>query len=473
MSIIKFPYRIQKKFTYLHAFSHIIRAVQRYKSTDWSGGNFMEDFEVYNDENKKQENLNPENENVDIDNKETENNSEKTGSSVNETEEASSASKEDKAKNTKSKKFNASFIKKHRTASIITGCLLLSLSGGFAGSMIAIKMNRSNSTVLYRAVDSNPSSNNADGTSLSYSDIAKETMDSVVEIQTETMSTNKLFTQAVESGAGSGVILSEDGYIVTNNHVIDGANSIIVKTRDGKSFNAKLVGTDPSTDLAVIKIEATGLKPAVLGSSSKLEVGDTAIAIGNPLGELGGTVTTGIVSALDREVTIDNQTMHLLQTNAAINPGNSGGGLFNDKGELIGIVNAKSSGSNIEGLGFAIPIDRAKDVITSLIDNGYVKDRASLGVTLTTGTINNPLSNETSTQVYIVEVEKGGAAEKAGLQAGDQILKVDDTNVENISDVKTAVNAHKAGETMKITVLRENNTKTITVTLGEAKNLKQ
>ena len=160
--------------------------------------------------------------------------------------------------------------------------------------------------------------------------------------------------------------------------------------------------------------------------------------------------------------------MHLLQTNAAINPGNSGGGLFNDQGELIGIINAKSSGSNIEGLGFAIPIDRAKDVITSLIDNGYVKGRASLGVTLTTGTTNNPLSNKSSTQVYIIEVQEGSAAAKAGLQAGDQILKVDDTDVEEIADVKTAVNSHKAGETMNITILRDNSTQTIQVTLDEA-----
>ncbi|MEJ8738235.1 trypsin-like peptidase domain-containing protein [Erysipelotrichaceae bacterium HCN-30851] len=418
----------------------------------------MEDFEVYNEENKNQDEIKPEEEKVE-------------GTSSEEVKEASSESAEDKTESKKDKKPRTSFIKKHRTASIVTGCLLLSLGGGFAGSMLAMKVNQSNSTVLYQAVDkssSSSSSNNASGTSLSYADIAKETMDSVVEIQTETMSTNKLFAQAVESGAGSGVILSEDGYIVTNNHVIEGANTITVKTRDGKSYNAKLIGTDSSTDLAVIKIDATGLKPAVLGNSSELQVGDTAIAIGNPLGELGGTVTTGIVSALDREVTIDNQTMHLLQTNAAINPGNSGGGLFNDQGELIGIVNAKSSGSNIEGLGFAIPIDRAKDVITSLIDNGYVKGRASLGVTLTTGTTNNPLSNESSTQVYIIEVQEGSAAAKAGLQAGDQILKVDDTDVEEIADVKTAVNSHKAGETMNITILRDNSTQTIQVTLDEA-----
>ncbi|MCR0262367.1 trypsin-like peptidase domain-containing protein [[Clostridium] innocuum] len=364
-----------------------------------------------------------------------------------------------------------SFIRRHRNACIISGCLLISVGGGFGGATLAYQLNKSNGsgTVLYQSVEKTNSKNNtANASSMSVKDVANEAMDSVVEIKTESVSNNEYFQQAVQSGAGSGVILSKDGYIVTNNHVIDGASKITVTTKDGKSYDAKLIGTDSSTDLAVIKIEATSLKPAVMGSSSKLEVGDTAVAIGNPLGELGGTVTSGIISALDREVTIDNQTMQLLQTNAAINPGNSGGGLFNDQGELIGIVNAKSSGSNIEGLGFAIPIDHAKDVITNLIENGYVKGRASLGVTLTLGTSNNPFSTDTSTQVYIAKVEDGKAADKAGLQAGDQILKVDDKDVENISDVKTVVNSHKAGETMKITVLRERSTKTFTVTLGEA-----
>ena len=364
-----------------------------------------------------------------------------------------------------------SFIRRHRNACIISGCLLISVGGGFGGATLAYQLNKSNGsgTVLYQSVEKTNSKNNtANASSMSVKDVANEAMDSVVEIKTESVSNNEYFQQAVQSGAGSGVILSKDGYIVTNNHVIDGASKITVTTKDGKSYDAKLIGTDSSTDLAVIKIEATNLKPAVMGSSSKLEVGDTAVAIGNPLGELGGTVTSGIISALDREVTIDNQTMQLLQTNAAINPGNSGGGLFIDQGELIGIVNAKSSGSNIEGLGFAIPIDHAKDVITNLIENGYVKGRASLGVTLTLGTSNNPFSSDTSTQVYIAKVEDGKAADKAGLQAGDQILKVDDKDVENISDVKTVVNSHKAGETMKITVLRERSTKTFTVTLGEA-----
>ena len=409
----------------------------------------MEDFEVYeehNEEDVKQNSFNEKSENTEMN-----------------MDDAAAGAPLQKEK-------KPSFMKRHKNACIISGCLLISIGGGFGGATLAYQLSKSNGngTVLYQAVEKTNSSksNTANATSMSVKDIANEAMESVVEIKTESVSTNEFFQQAVQSGAGSGVILSKDGYIVTNNHVIDGASKIKVTTKDGKSYDAKLIGNDSSTDLAVI----SNLKPAVLGNSSKLEVGDTAVAIGNPLGELGGTVTSGIISALDREVTIDNQTMHLLQTNAAINPGNSGGGLFNDQGELIGIVNAKSSGSNIEGLGFAIPIDRAKDVITNLIENGYVKGRASLGVTLTLGTSNNPFSSDTSTQVYIASVVEGKAADKAGLQAGDQILKVDDKDVESISDVKTVVNSHKAGETMKITVLRDRSTKTFTVTLGEADN---
>lgn len=377
-----------------------------------------------------------------------------------------------KPRRKKKAKDGKNFFQQHSKACLVSGCLLLSVGGGFGGTMAALNlMDGGSKTVLYQSVNNSTSKTSTTSTSadaLSVKEVANKTMESVVEIKTESVSTNDYFQQAVQSGAGSGVILSKDGYIVTNNHVIDGANKITVTTKDGKSYEAKLIGTDSSTDLAVIKVEASDLTPAVLGTSSKLEVGDTAIAIGNPLGELGGTVTSGIISALDREITVDNQTMHLLQTNAAINPGNSGGGLFNDQGELIGIVNAKSSGSNIEGLGFAIPIDRAKDVITNLIENGYVKGRASLGVTLTAGTSNNPFAQSSSAQVYIAEVVNGKAAAKAGLQAGDQILKVDGEEVTSISDVKTAVNSHKAGETMKITVLRNNETKEITVTLGEA-----
>ena len=363
-----------------------------------------------------------------------------------------------------------SFFKTHKNAVLISTCVALSALGAFGGTMLAIQLNGGmGKAVLYQSVDTSKNkNNNATATNVSITDIANETMDSVVEIKTESVSTHSFFQQAIVSGAGSGVILSKDGYIVTNHHVIDGASKITVTTRSGKSFEAKLIGSDSATDLAVLKIEAEDLHPAVLGDSSKLNVGDTAVAIGNPLGSLGGTVTSGIISALDREVTIDNQKMQLLQTNAAINPGNSGGGLFNANGELIGIVNAKSSGDSIEGLGFAIPVNRAKEIINNLIENGYVKGRASLGVTLVNGS--DSFFEEDTTQVYIYEVSKGGAADKAGLKRGDQILKIDDTSIKDISDVTTIISNHSAGDTIKMTVLRDTQTKTITVTLGEASN---
>lgn len=374
----------------------------------------------------------------------------------------------------KKRKKRPNFVKRHRNACILSACILLSVGGGFGGTLLALHLSgTTGNTVLYQSVNAKKSSgSDVAATNTSVKDVANETMNSVVEIKTESVSTNNYFQQAVVSGAGSGVILSEDGYIVTNNHVIDGANKISVTTKDGKTYEATLIGTDATTDLAVIKIEATGLSPAVMGDSSKLEVGDTAVAIGNPLGSLGGTVTSGIISALDREVTIDNQKMHLLQTNAAINPGNSGGGLFNDAGELIGIVNAKSSGESIEGLGFAIPMNRAKDIIENLIENGYVKGRASLGVTLQEGSA-NPFGKDDSTSVYIVKIENGKAADKAGLEAGDQILKIDDESVNNISDVTSAISSHSSGDKIKMTILRDHETKTITVTLGESSSTTQ
>ncbi|MDR0570064.1 MAG: trypsin-like peptidase domain-containing protein, partial [Clostridiales Family XIII bacterium] len=205
---------------------------------------------------------------------------------------------------------------------------------------------------------------------------------SVVEISTETAQTFGRLGQYISQGAGSGVVITADGYIVTNYHVIKDARAINVKLADGKDYPASVKGSDAKTDLAVIKINQNGLTPAVQGNSAVLKVGDPAIAVGNPLGELGGTVTAGIISALDREIQIDDETFSLLQTDAAINPGNSGGGLFNMSGELVGVVNAKSSGTEIEGLGFAIPINTAKPVISDLIAYGYVRGRIDTGLTL-------------------------------------------------------------------------------------------
>ena len=202
--------------------------------------------------------------------------------------------------------------------------------------------------------------------------------------------------------------------------MVDGANKISVRLKSGTTYSAALVGTDAKTDIAVVKIGASGLQPAVFGDSSKLQVGELAVAIGNPLGQLGGTVTDGIISALDREIDLGDVTMNLLQTNAAINPGNSGGGLFNGKGELIGIVNAKSSGSNIEGLGFAIPINDVKTVISDLMKYGYVQGRIDLGMSF----INIPNAQTAmmyrvqQTGLYVQTVTDGSNAASAGFRSG-------------------------------------------------------
>lgn len=213
-------------------------------------------------------------------------------------------------------------------------------------------------------------------------DIVDETAPSVVEVFTETKQVSNWFQEYVTEGAGSGVILSEDGYIVTNHHVIDGANTIKVRLSNGQTYAAELTGTDEKTDLAVLKINASGLAAAKLTDSSTVRVGDFVIAIGNPLGELGGTVTEGIISAKDRKVTVDGEAMTLLQTSAAVNPGNSGGGLFDLNGELVGVVNAKSSGNDIEGLAFAIPANTVKEITQELIQYGYVTGRPQLGVSV-------------------------------------------------------------------------------------------
>lgn len=352
------------------------------------------------------------------------------------------------------------------TAFILSASLSLSLLGGYGGASIALKQQSSTNTPTLQQSNLTHTNNSASTETLSVSGVANEALKSVVEIRTESVTSDQYMQQYTSSGAGSGVILSQDGYIATNYHVIDGANTITVREYDGNEYKATLVGSDEKTDLAVLKIEATGLSPVTFGDSSSLKVGDTAIAIGNPLGELGGTVTTGIISALDREIQINNETMTLLQTNAAINPGNSGGGLFNANGELIGIVNAKSTGEAVEGLGFAIPSNIAKTIIEDLMSDGYVSNRPYLGVSLQDQT-NQYGFNKSSTSVYIASVVANSAASKAGLTSGDQIVSVDGQEVSSASEVKTIINQHSANDTIEITIIRNNQQKTVQVTLGE------
>lgn len=306
---------------------------------------------------------------------------------------------------------------------------------------------------------------------LSVVDIANIAGSSVVEIRTESVSTNRYLGQYVTEGAGSGVIISSDGYIVTNNHVISGANKITVTLKNNETYTATLIGSDSQTDLAVLHIEAAGLTAATYGNSDSLQVGELAVAIGNPLGQLGGTVTDGIISALDREITLDGKQMNLLQTSTAINPGNSGGGLFNGQGELVGIVVAKSSGSDIEGIGFAIPVNDVKSVVDSLMNDGYVKNRPALGVSILDAT-----SAETAYQyglsqrgLYVAALTEGGNAKAAGVQVGDYIIGIANTQITSTADISSVLQNYSVGDTVEMTLSRSGKMVTVHLKLSELK----
>ena len=382
---------------------------------------------------------------------------------------------------------------KGKKIGLLIGALALSLCVGLGGGMLgATMMGNTDVTAKSSVTNSNSQKTNvstSDGGDsgltivqsnedknepTSVETVVKNIKDSVVEITTESTSYDAFYGQYVSQGAGSGVIISEDGYIVTNNHVIEDASTITVKTTNGKSYKAKLIGTDETFDVALIKIEASGLTVAAMGDSDKLDVGETAIAIGNPLGQLGGTVTTGIISATGREIKIDGTTMELLQTDAAINPGNSGGGLFDGNGSLIGIVVAKSTststGTSLEGLGFAIPINNVKSILGDLKENGKVTGRAALGVTIVDVNSESSMARFGVSEpgVYISELTNGGAAEKAGLMVGDRITKIGKNEISSSSELKAALLKLKAGETTDVVVSRDGKEVTVSVTLDES-----
>lgn len=380
----------------------------------------------------------------------------------------------------KKKKFNGKRVARSAVA------LVLAAAMGFAGGFVGAKFGGSGKVVIQQVApsstadsasgsDSSITAASSSGSSLTTEQVADLVSPSVVVITTEQV----VYSQwswygqnQVESGAGSGVIISSDGYILTCAHVVDGASTITVTIGD-KDYTATLVGEDTTSDIAVIKIDADGLTPATVGNSDSLKVGQSVMAVGNPLGELGGTVTGGMISALNRSVTIQGSssvnTMSLIQMDASVSPGNSGGGLFNMNGELVGIVNAKSSSSDAEGLGFAIPINDAIKVAQELLENGYVTGRPYLGITYLAVT-----DAQTASQlgvnaygVYVVEVVKGGPAEKADLQAGDRIVSVDGTEIASKDDLGTLMQKHAAGDTLSITIAREGQMQTVNVTLGE------
>ena len=360
--------------------------------------------------------------------------------------------------------------KKESSANIFMKGLFILACGvaGFGGGMLQDSFSDKEKVVISKVENTtdNSAAQLSTTTNFSVAQVAAKSGPSVVEIKTEQVQAgNGWLSNYVLDGAGSGVIVSEDGYILTNAHVVEGATTIQVTTSDGTDYQAKLVGSDTQSDVAVIKIEAQGLAAATIGTSENLVVGEPVVAIGNPLGELGGSVTDGIISAVTRSVTIDSNTMNVIQTNAAISPGNSGGGLFNANGELIGIVNAKSASENAEGIGFALPIDEVMEVATDLMNVGYVTNRPALGVTLQTISY-----IDGSSSLVVSGFADNSQAQSAGLKVGDVIIGADGTSISAFADLRSIINSKSIGDSITLTVIRENNLVEVSVPLVEMTN---
>ncbi|MGN0982783.1 MAG: S1C family serine protease [Candidatus Limivicinus sp.] len=304
---------------------------------------------------------------------------------------------------------------------------------------------------------------------LSPAEVYAQNVASTVGITTS-VTTNYFGFTTTSAASGSGFVFSDDGYILTNYHVIENSTSIKVAMYDGSSYDAELIGYDESNDIAVLKIDAQGLRPVVLGDSGSLNVGDSVLAIGNPLGELTFSLTAGVVSALDREVTLSgNVTMELIQTDCSINSGNSGGALFNLYGEVIGITNAKysssGSGTSIDNIGFAIPINSVLNIVESIIEKGYIA-KPYIGVSVTS------VSSETQSYglpkgAAVKAISEDSPAEKAGLQINDIITEANGTAIESSDDLVRLVGDLYNGAELKLTVYRQGETLEITVTVGE------
>ncbi len=297
----------------------------------------------------------------------------------------------------------------------------------------------------------------SDGSMLSVAEISDKVSPCVVGILSKgTM--GGFLSQDVDMGSGSGVIISADGYVVTNNHVIENANSLTVVLNDGSEYTAAIVGADERTDLAVLKINAENLPTAVLGNSNAVKVGELAVAIGNPLGqELAGSVTVGVISAVNRNLDVQGKSLTLLQTDAAINPGNSGGALVNCYGEVIGINTVKVSSTSIEGIGFAIPMSEAKPIVDELVSNGKVTGRPVIGIA----------GSDAPYGVVVESVDPGSAADKSGIKKGDLIIKFDGEVVKTVDEINKLKEKYKAGEAVKMTVYRDGELLEVDLILGE------
>ena len=351
---------------------------------------------------------------------------------------------------------------------------LVGLLGGVVGTFSVVEINKATGNKIIDQ-DSSINIQTVNYPSIeesNYTEAIKKAYNTVVEISC-TVQTQSFFGVSQGTSLGSGVIISDDGYIVTNNHVVSGATDCTVTLYNGEKIPATLVGTDPNSDLAVIKIDKNDLEYATLADSSQLVLGEETIVIGNPLGQ-GITCTNGIISSTEKEVTISGYTINVIQTNAAINSGNSGGGLFNMNGNLIGIVNSKSSNSSalsstatIEGMGYAIPSNTVAKVAKDLVDYGYVKDRAVLGVRVYSA---QTYQGNGYQGLYISSVTEGGAADKAGIQANDILTKINDTQITSFSALSKELDKYEIGDTVKVEIYRTNERMEFEVTLQENTN---
>lgn len=350
-----------------------------------------------------------------------------------------------------------------RVVALILSCAVISAACGFGGAILAQNGSRTGKTTVQQsnrtAATVNVKKVNGQ-TLMSPAEVYASTVNSVVSINCSAVSTNIFGQQTESASSGSGFIYTADGYIVTNQHVVANASSINVTLYNGDTYPATLVGSDSDYDVAVLKIDAKDLPAVTLGSSTDVNVGDTVLAIGNPLGELTFSMSQGIVSCVNRAINVEGTPFNMIQVDASINPGNSGGPLMNLYGEVVGIVSAKYSSyanTTVEGLGFAIPINDVQSIIKDIIENGSVGNKAYMAITA--GTMTQQMAAQykinATEGVFVYSVEDGGAGDKAGLKLGDVITKLNDTQITSMEDLSAAKKGFKAGDTVTLTVLRD------------------
>jgi len=347
-----------------------------------------------------------------------------------------------------------------KVTALILACAVAGGLAGWGGAAIA---GSSTSRTAIQQSSRQPVSvqvKNVDGqTKMEPAEVYASVVNSAVSINCSATSTNIFGQQTQTASSGSGFIITEDGYVVTNYHVVSGASSVEVTLYNGDTYDATVIGGDSDYDVAVLKINASGLQPVTLGESADVNVGDTVLAIGNPLGELTFSMSQGIVSSCDRAINVDGTPFNMIQVDCSINPGNSGGPLVNLYGEVVGIVSAKYStysSTTVEGLGFAIPISDVRSIITDIMENGAVTDKAYMAITA--GTMNEQMAAQFNIDVtegvFVYSVVEGGAGDKAGLRLGDVITKMGDKTLTSRQDLSAAMKGYRAGDTVTLTVYR-------------------